>query len=226
MFLFPKKLPLLVESATDIIHRSGRDAVYEFLNSLENEYAMKKIIFIFLFLSSHIYGQQINSLEFLFKNPDKVMIATVLFQDKTTIPISRVKDSLLDSYVPIPIFEEPKEVIQKIEEKELSKKEITKLIKLLQKRNKKGVPLPYVYDIQLDFYKEGTVLQVVTISSVTEKIVVRRINCIPKTEEESLEEDVCYYMGVVSDALKKYLTQLLREKHLWGEHQCFDEDML
>ena len=56
---------------------------------------MKKIIFIFL--SSYIYGQQINSLEFLFKNPDKVMIATVLFQDKTTIPISRVKDSLLDS---------------------------------------------------------------------------------------------------------------------------------
>ena len=197
---------------------------------------MKKIIFIFL--SSYIYGQQINSLEFLFKNPDKVMIATVLFQDKTTIPISRVKDSLLDSYilrvkdslldsyVPIPMFEEPKEVIQKIEEKELSKKEITKLIKLLQKRNKKGVPLPYVYDIQLDFYKEGTVLQVVTISSVTEKIVVRRINCTPKIEEESLEEDVCYYMGVVSNSLKKYLTQLLREKHLWGEHQCFDEDML
>lgn len=61
---------------------------------------MKKIIFIFL--SSYIYGQQINSLEFLFKNPDKVTIATVLFQDKTTIPISRVKDSLLDSYVPIP----------------------------------------------------------------------------------------------------------------------------
>ena len=185
---------------------------------------MKKIIFIFL--SSYIYGQQINSLEFLFKNPDKVTIATVLFQDKTTIPISRVKDSLLDSYVPIPIFEEPKEVIRKIEEKELSKKEITKLIKLLQKRNKKGVPLPYVYDIQLDFYKEGIVLQVVTISSVTKKIVVKRINCTPKTEEESLEEDVCYYMGVVSDALKKYLTQLLREKHLWGEHQCFDEDML
>ena len=199
---------------------------------------MKKIIFLFLFLSTYIYGQQINTLEFLFKNPDKVTISTVLFQDKTTIPISRVKDSLLDfyilrekdslldSYVPIPMFEEPKEVIQKIEEKELSKKEITKLIKLLQKRNKKGVPLPYVYDIQLDFYKEETVLQVVTISSVTEKIVVRRINCTPKTEEESLEEDVCYYMGVVSDALKKYLTQLLRKKHLWGEHQCFDEDIL
>ena len=174
----------------------------------------------------------------MFKNPDKVTISTVLFQDKTTIPMSRVndslldfyilrvKDSLLDSYVPMPMFEEPKEVIRKIEEKELSKKEITKLIKLLQKRNKKGVPLPYVYDIQLDFYKEGTVLQVVTISSITKKIVVRRINCTPKTEEESLEEDVCYYMGVVSDALKKYLTQLLRKKHLWGEHQCFDEDML
>ena len=187
---------------------------------------MKRVILIFLMINSYIYGQEINSLAFLLKNPDKVTISTIFFQDKTTIPTLIVKDSISDTYVSIQTADEPKEVIRKIEEKELSKKEITKLIKLLQKRNKKGVPLPYVYDIQLDFYKEGTVLQVVTISSVTEKIVVRRINCIPKTEEESLEEDVCYYMGVVSDALKKYLTQLLWKKHLWGEHQCFDEDML
>lgn len=177
-------------------------------------------------INSYIYGQEINSLDFLFKNPDRVTISTIFFQDKTTIPILIEYDSISDTFVPTPTFDEPKEIIQKIEEKELSKKETAKLIKLIQKRNRKGVPLPYIYDIQLDFYKEGTVLQVVTISSVTKKIVVKRINCTPKTAGESLEEEVCYYMRVVSDSLKKYLTQLLREKYLWGENQYFDEDLL
>ena len=193
---------------------------------------MKRVILIFLMINSFVYGQEINSLDFLFKNPDKVTISTIFFQDKTTIPtipILIVKDSISDTYISIQTSEEPEEVIRKIEEKELSKEEtakLIKLIKLIQKRNRKGVPLPYIYDIQLDFYKEGTVLQVVTISSVTKKIVVKRINCTPKTAGESLEEEVCYYMGVVSDSLKRYLTQLLREKHLWGENQCFDEDLL
>ena len=190
---------------------------------------MKRVILIFLMINSFVYGQEINSLDFLFKNPDKVTISTIFFQDKTTIPtipILIVKDSISDTYISIQTSDEPKEVIRKIEEKELSKEETAKLIKLIQKRNRKGVPLPYIYDIQLDFYKEGTVLQVVTISSVTKKIVVKRINCTPKTAGESLEEEVCYYMGVVSDSLKKYLTQLLREKHLWGENQCFEEDLL
>ena len=187
---------------------------------------MKRVILIFLMINSYIYGQEINSLDFLFKNPDRVTISTIFFQDKTTIPILIVKDSISDTYISIQTADEPEEVIRKIEEKELSKEETAKLIKLIQKRNRKGVPLPYIYDIQLDFYKEGTVLQVVTISSVTKKIVVKRINCTQKTAGESLEEEVCYYMGVVSDPLKKYLTQLLREKHLWGENQCFDEDLL
>ena len=187
---------------------------------------MKRVILIFLMINSYIYGQEINSLAFLLKNPDKVTISTIFFQDKTTIPTPIVKDSISDTYVSIQTADEPKEVIRKIEEKELSKEETVKLIKLIQKRNRKGVPLPYIYDIQLDFYKEGSVLQVVTISSVTEKIVIKRINCTPKTAGESLEEEVCYYMEVVSDSLKRYLTQLLRAKHLWGENQCFEEDLL
>ena len=145
-----------------------------------------------MIINSYIYGQEINSLDFLFKNPDRVTISTIFFQDKTTIPILIEYDSISDTFVPTPTFDEPKEIIQKIEEKELSKKETAKLIKLIQKRNRKGVPLPYIYDIQLDFYKEGTVLQVVTISSVTKKIVVKRINCTPKTAGENLEEEVCW----------------------------------
>ena len=180
-------------------------------------------------INSYIYGQEINSLDFLFKNPDRVTISTIFFQDKTTIPtipILIVKDSISDTYISIRTSDEPEEVIRKIEEKELSKEETAKLIKLIQKRNRKGVPLPYIYDIQLDFYKGESVLQVVTISSVTKKIVIKRINCTPKTAGESLEEEVCYYMGVVSDSLKRYLTQLLRAKHLWAENQCFEEDLL
>ena len=35
-------------------------------------------------INSFVYGQEINSLDFLFKNPDKVTISTIFFQDKTT----------------------------------------------------------------------------------------------------------------------------------------------
>ena len=114
---------------------------------------MKRVILIFLMINSFVYGQEINSLDFLFKNPDKVTISTIFLQDKTTIPILIVKDSISDTYISIQTSDEPEEVIRKIEEKELSKEETAKLIKLIQKRNRKGVPLPYIYDIQLDFYK-------------------------------------------------------------------------
>ena len=95
---------------------------------------MKRVILIFLMINSYIYGQEINSLDFLYKNPDRVTISTIFFQDKTTIPILIEYDSISDTFVPTPTFDEPKEIIQKIEEKELSKKETAKLIKLIQKK--------------------------------------------------------------------------------------------
>ena len=54
-----------------------------------------------MMINSFVYGQEINSLDFLFKNPDKVTISTIFFQDKTTIPILIVKDSISDTYVSI-----------------------------------------------------------------------------------------------------------------------------
>ncbi|MBF1125488.1 MAG: hypothetical protein HXL66_00745 [Capnocytophaga sp.] len=38
---------------------------------------MKRVILIFLMINSYIYGQEINSLAFLLKNPDKVTISTI-----------------------------------------------------------------------------------------------------------------------------------------------------
>ena len=97
---------------------------------------MKRVILIFLMINSFVYGQEINSLDFLFKNPDRVTISTIFFQDKTTIPtipILIVKDSISDTYISIQTSDEPEEVIRKIEEKELSKEEKQELTQALKK---------------------------------------------------------------------------------------------
>ncbi len=193
------------------------------------------VTFIVIFFSYFVFGQPTDNLDFMLKNPDKVMISSILFQDKTTVENLTIPDVLFydkttelqkKDNISISYSEkEPNEIIKTLGEKLLSEKEARKLIRLIQKRNRKGVPLPYGYDIQLDFYKNGTILQVVAISSTTKKIVVKRINCIPKTNEESIEKNVCFYMGVISNSLKRYLTLLLREKKLWNENQCFEEDL-
>lgn len=193
------------------------------------------VTFIVIFFSYFVFGQPTDNLDFMLKNPDKIMISSILFQDKTTVENLTIPDVLFydkttelqkKDNISISYSEkEPNEIIKTLGKKLLSEKEARKLIRLIQKRNRKGVPLPYSYDIQLDFYKNGTILQVVTISSATKKIVVKRINCIPKTNEESIEKNVCFYMGVISNSLKRYLTLLLREKKLWNENQCFEEDL-
>lgn len=163
---------------------------------------MKKLIFIFLFINNFIYGQNIN---ILMKNPDKVMISNIFFQDKATLPPPTTNILFGQENIPQDI-----EIIeQKLDEKELSEREVKKLIKFLENNNNKPVPLPYHYDIQLDFYKNGKIVQIITISSETKKLVIRDIDCSNSFNTEYKKEDDCIYMSVISKKMEKFICKLL-----------------
>lgn len=57
---------------------------------------MKKeiVTFIVIFFSYFVFGQPTDNLDFMLKNPDKVMISSILFQDKTTVENLTIPDIL------------------------------------------------------------------------------------------------------------------------------------
>lgn len=157
---------------------------------------MKKIFFIFLLLNNYIYGQWFDN-NFLMENPDKVTISSVYFQDKTFVELAN--------------GEEIETIIKKLDEQELSQKEIKKLIRLIKKKYKKAVPLPYHYDIQLDFYKEGRVVQLVRVSSETKKLTLEQVDCPYDNTSEIEHWGKCLYMSVMSKKLEKYIQKILNK---------------
>lgn len=157
---------------------------------------MNKIFFIFLLIGNYTYGQWFEN-NFLMENPDKVTISNVFFQDKTL-------------GLGLPNEEELEDIDEKLDEKELSQKEVKKLIRLIKKKNRKPVPLPYHCDIQLDFYKNGKVVQIVRISSLTKKLTLDQIDCPYANSYEIEDWGKCCYMSVMSKKLEKYIKELLK----------------
>jgi len=182
--------------------------------------------FLLIFIN-FAYGQKYTAFSYLDKNVDNVTISTIKFQDKTTyIPtakedsIYRKKDSISGlSYYAGP---EIKESISYTEKSKLNKKEITALFQHLQKIEL-GHALPYQYDIQLDFYKKNKIVQTVTISSETKNLVIKKIGC-NYSNKEGQEKNPCFFRGMVSNDLKKYIVNLLKSKKLWNKEQQFMED--
>jgi len=157
----------------------------------------------------------------LIKDADKIIISTVLFKDKTTEPQLLKKDSATKLYYPIEA--DVKEKITKTGSADLKKEESKKLISLL-KEPSLNHSLPYQYDIQIDFYKKNKIIQIVTISSETKNLVIKKIGCKSQADENGQEIDPCFFRGMVSDSLKKYIVSLLKSKKLWNKEQQFMED--
>ncbi|OBW41246.1 hypothetical protein AB670_02363 [Chryseobacterium sp. MOF25P] len=178
-------------------------------------------IIIFAFINSFFSCQQFKNQNFTTKEVDKVVISTVYFKDKTTEPQILKKDSVTMLYYPSGV--EPNESIVKTGSANLNKGEIKKLTSLLQTPIS-GHALPYQYDIQLDFYNKNKIVQTATISSETKNLIVKKIGCKTKIDENEQEIVPCFFIGMVSDSLKKYVVSLLKNKKLWNKEQQFMED--
>ena len=185
---------------------------------------MNKIKFffisIFAFFNTLVSCQNVKNHNFI-KDADKVTISTIYFKDKTTEPQLLKKDSTTKLYYPIEV--EIKESITKTGFANLSKEESKKLISLLNEPSL-GHALPYQYDIQIDFYQKNKIVQTATISSETKNLVIKKNGCKTYIDKDGQEIDPCFFRGMVSNNLKKYIVSLLKNKKLWNKEQQFVED--
>lgn len=170
--------------------------------------------------------------DFFVKNPDSVTIATVFYADNESTPSPKIvrrqepkKDSITGKWtLPYVEYEDVKDTVYTINQKELSQAEIKKLISLL-KKPKLEHALLYHYDIQLDFYKNGKIIQTATISSYTKNLEVIKNGCKLCMDKNGEEINPCFFQGMVSNELKEYIVKLLKLKGLWNNEQQFFEDM-
>lgn len=165
-------------------------------------------ILLLLFFQS-IFCQQFNNFDFFVKSADKIKLSTISFRDKTTEIPKYAQDSITKLYYPIE--QDVAESITETGSKNLKKREIIKIISLL-KIPKLGHALPYQYDIQLDFYKKEEIIQTVTISSYTKNLVIKKNGCKTYIDENGQEIDPCFFQGMVSNELKKYIVGLLKKE--------------
>lgn len=174
-----------------------------------------------LFIFQTAVCQQFNNFNFLIKNADKITISTISFVDKTTATPSYRMDSI--SKLPYPVDENTKETITNTGTATLTHQEHPVLLKKLETIGM-GHALPYQYDIQFDFYLRNKIVQTITISSYTKNLVIKTKGCKTYVDKDGQETDPCFFQGMVSDKLKKYVVSLLKSKKLWNKEQQFFED--
>jgi hypothetical protein len=196
-----------------------------------------KYRFILLFLLSTyvVFGQQFKNNRILHTiKVDSVMVSTVHFQDKTTeLPLAEnfhpsTKDSI-NSEQSLPFHDEnkTKDTIYLLKSKKLTLNEILVLNKIFSssKSYVKDTPLIWHYDIQFDYFKNDSIIQTITISSYTKKIVIKKKGCKTYLDNDGQEIDPCFFMGKISKKTKTYIVRLLKNKKLWRKEQFFFEDL-
>ncbi|MFV0305974.1 MAG: hypothetical protein ACK5IC_10895, partial [Moheibacter sp.] len=186
---------------------------------------MKKIALIIITLLSvnKALSQQFESFSFLEKEVDSVNLITIYYPSmnemyelnsknkndypriltNTELKESNNESKRLDSII------RKENSPHKIDSCKLRKIEVKKVLIFLS-NSAKGHALPYEYDIQLNFYKKGKIVQSATISSYTKNLVIRKKGCKKYIDEYEQEIDPCFYQGMVSNKLKKYLIKTLK----------------
>ncbi|MEB3075421.1 hypothetical protein [Capnocytophaga gingivalis] len=122
---------------------------------------MMKILFFIFILPILGFSQEFNYRKIkVIEQNDSVLISNVFYRNKTTI-LKPQKEEIKDSIV---IYNKTK----------LSNKNSKKLYQLLKNRKSylKGAPLTTDFDIEIKFYKNGEVVQTITLSSFTKRITI------------------------------------------------------
>lgn len=81
------------------------------------------------------------------------------------------------------------------------------------------------YDIKMEYYKHNYIIQTITISSYTKKIIIKKKGCKVFIDENKQEIDPCFFIGKVSEKLKNHITTLLKKKKIWNKEHNFFEDL-
>ncbi len=186
--------------------------------------------FLILLFSQTFFSQQFKNHRILYTDKvDSIVVSTVHYQDKTTILPEELMVYIKDpiSGLEYPVNDEAKDTIFMLKQKRLTIKETLTLNNILksQKSYTNGIPLLEVYDIQFDYYLKDSIIQSITISSYTKKIVIKRKGCKTYTDNDGNEIDPCFFRGKITKKVKFYIEKLLKKKKLWSKEQFFFEDL-
>ncbi|WP_054851305.1 hypothetical protein [Olleya sp. ITB9] len=174
-------------------------------------------IFIFFLITFNVSAQQSTSIDFFEDSLyNKVIISSYTISDKTFTPPENSKlvslDSL-ESYNSKNSFNTKKTISKrkKITERELTKKEIKKLLKKLNKQLIPNYALDTNENIIIDFYKKDMVFQQIIVSSYSKNIKVKKLEC-NDNANITPEENNCIYLGKMNSYFECYLNRLLKKK--------------
>ena len=154
---------------------------------------MKPIFFIILLYSSiALTAQQSTNIDFFKKqNFDKVTISKYSIKNKTSSTPS------------FDLEAEIKEEKKKIYERDLTRKEICKLFRVINHTKKTHI-LEDNYDVEITFLKNDSIVQDIHVSSFSKNIKIKTNNC--KTQDGLYP---CLYLGSLSSKIDRFIRKLL-----------------
>jgi hypothetical protein len=172
------------------------------------------LVFILFLVTPTLFGQ-VNSTSFLYKG--KVDSLVISIYDVLT------KEQMMPDSAGNPKSEE---IFSLLNKKKLSNQEISKLnIELKDKRSYAHQRASmFHYDIVINYYLKESIIQLVTISSVSGNITIEKTGCksiMRHTDSSYQDKDPirttypCLFALKVSKSFKTYIQQLLIKKRMW-----------
>lgn len=176
------------------------------------------IIFLLSLISQTVSGQLFNDVSFLTEEKlDSIVIFKILYKNKEFIaPIATkmkpsVKDSITGEFT-LPYYDETEDERDRIvilSRKKLTEVENTNLNKFLKKQssyNNKDVALSNHYDIEVNYYKQGIIIQNVKVSTITKKITIIKEDCEIFLGKENINS--CVFYSNICKKFEKYIFRL------------------
>jgi hypothetical protein len=174
-----------------------------------------------LTLNQNIFSQQFHDYSFLEPKSDSVVISNLQYRSKEFIaPLAvkikpAVKDSLTGKWkLSRNDSVEIKDTIIVKSRKRILKSEILKLNKLLNSKSsytKKGIALLNDYNIEICYFRKGEIFQWVKISTLTNKITIKKENCQETKDTKGNNIDPCLYYSSISKSFKKDILKFMKK---------------
>jgi hypothetical protein len=156
----------------------------------------KKIVLVLILFCQFGFSQQFKTTKFIYEGKtDSVTVAGFYMHNKET---SIVGDTM------------PDRTLVLIKKRKLTNKEILKLNTYLKSKNSysKKVSLLNDYTISFAFFAGNKMIQNVSVSTLTKKIVIKREDCVSEKNNEKKISNQCLFYGSITKDFEKLILML------------------
>jgi hypothetical protein len=157
---------------------------------------LKKIALLFILFGQFVFSQQFKTTKFIYEGKiDSVTVSNFYMHNKET---SIVGDTIPDGTLVL------------IKKRKLTNKEFLKLDTYLKSKSSysKKVPLLNDYNISFAFFVGNKVIQNISVSTLTKKIVIKREDCVSEISNEKEISNQCLFYGSITKDFEKLILML------------------